>query len=157
MRPNPASLRGAAAGEFADDRRKERPVSYVPDTVAVPFLFLIAVLGFVALLRLAFGVAHASVYRWFSRQFARASGRLAVVGKTLSLAALLLPAGGFVSTIVGMVSAYQALPPGGLRRLVEIPILVLAGMLFESVLGLVVSGMLLALLWLQGRLVNGRT
>jgi hypothetical protein len=78
------------------------------------------------------------------------------VGKTLSLLALLLPVVGFVSEIVRMVSSYQDMPPGGMRRIVEIPFLVLAGVVFESVLGLVLSGVLLALLWLQGRLVKGR-
>ena len=128
----------------------------VPYAMTIPSVFVIAVLGFVVLLRLAFGVAHASVYRWFSRQFARARGRLAGVGKTLSLLALLLPVVGFVSEIMRMVSTYQDMPPGGMRRIIEIPFLVLAGVLLEFVLGLVLSGVLLALLWLQGRLVKGR-
>lgn len=117
----------------------------------VPSLVVLAVLGVVVVLRGAFGVGHGAIYLSLNRLFPRTGGWYSAAGKGLSRLALLLPVGGFVASLVGMVASYREKPPGGLRRIVEIPFEVLAGVLFEALLGLAIAGALLGLLWAAGR------
>ena len=118
--------------------------------MVLPSLLVLGVLAVFVLLRLAFGLGHLALYVAIHRLFARLTGAVGRVGRGLSRLALLLPVGGFVATLVEVVSSYREMPPGGMRRIVELPVLVVGSVVIEAMVGLVVVGVLMAVLWLGG-------
>jgi hypothetical protein len=108
--------------------------------------FVAAILLVVGILRLAFGVAHGAAYMLFARSFRR-FGKLPVAraGAGLAKVSVLLPLAGVVFAVVSGVAMFVDMPPGGIRRSVEIPVITAVLAAIELAPGAVLLGILTVL------------
>ena len=120
--------------------------------MAIAPWFVVLVLLVVGAVRVAFAVAHAAVYLAIAKELRRhVRERVARAGVWLATAALALPLFGLVWGADAAITIWRETPPGGMRRVVEIPFLVGGLATLELVPALLLTGILVVMLVLAQR------
>ncbi len=114
--------------------------------------FVVLVLVVVGVLRLSFAAVHAGVYLAIAKELRRyASAPVARAGVWVARAALTLPLLGLAWGADAAITIWRESPPGGMRRVVEIPVLVGGLAILEILPALLVVGILVWMLVLAQR------